>query len=321
MAILSEGHVRAWELSISKSLSGKEDWEHAYRFPKVGFSAILLDLGNPDILGKAVGASWFIDFPLIVGKRLSYSLKVGQGIGWVEKKFHYETNYKNFANSTTFNGYVNLSNMLHIHLSDRLQSSIGLSFIHFSNGSFRKPNLGLNIPASNLGIAYSFGKPFVKEEPKSNIEINKKTQFLVNLAISKKERIPLDPDSYKTYTVSLSSNKPVSIKSNIGAGIDWFYDASNKQELIAESEEEINPSFIETAQIGLHFSYVLRAGNIDFIFQPGFYVHNTYSTEGVLYHRIGTRYRITDHFFFSTTLKTHFAVADHFEFGITYQLK
>jgi hypothetical protein len=320
MAILNEGHVTIGELSYSKILGGKESWQHAYRYPHMGFSLMFMDLGSPNILGTAASGSWFIDFPLVQGKRFAYSLKAGQGIGWVEKKFDYETNYKNFANSTTFNGFVNLSNMLHYRFSERIETSIGIAFVHFSNGSFRKPNLGLNIPAVNFGVSYRPGRSIAVEPPEQPLTRNTKTRYFITAAIAKKERIPLDDKQYTVHTISASLLKPVSIKSHIGGGLDFFYDASNKAELIAESEEDINPTFMETAQIGLHFSYVLQAGIVQFLVEPGFYFHSQYKAEGSLYHRIGTRYRLLEKLYLNTTLKTHFAVADHFEFGLTYQL-
>jgi hypothetical protein len=209
--------------------------------------------------------------------------------------------------------------MLTVSVTPQLKPSLGLSFTHFSNGAFQKPNLGLNIPSVNVGLEYGFGKAEINQKPIPSAEKPGKRAYLLTLAGAKKERKPAENKNYPVFALFFTSHKSNNLKSYWGYGADLFYDDSKKRDL--QKEEASLPSFIETAQAGIHLSYLLKAGKVYYVVQPGVYVHSRYKEDGLMYHRLGTRYQLTENLLLNTTLKTHWAVADHFEIGLTCKIR
>ena len=49
---------------------------------------------------------------------------------------------------------------LQYHLANRIDLETGFSFTHFSNGSLKKPNFGINTLAPKISFKYSMGSRF-----------------------------------------------------------------------------------------------------------------------------------------------------------------
>ena len=317
MQVFNDGHVSGLELSLSKRLFGDDAWRSRLLNPEFGISLMALDLGNKQLLGNGYGLCWFFSFPLIKNSKLEYNLLAGQGLGLVDKKFEIKDNFKNFANSTRLNGFVYLSNTLGIPVTKDLVAEVGLSFIHFSNGGNSKPNLGLNIPAISLGVDYKIGRIQVDSIPPKKKDLRRMTTVI--LAFGVKERNPAQNMNYMAYSLNFTNYYSRNDISYFGVGADLFSDQALKKEVAKEGDS--NVTFSDQVRAGIHVSYIFKTKPIHFVIDHGFYLHSSYRGDGMMYNRLGARYRITEQFFLNTTLKTHFAVADHFEFGILYRIK
>jgi len=105
-----EGHSFAYELSFVKPTIGKKEWQQLYKYPQVGISGLFMNLGNPKELGNAYGVFSFIDMPLNQ-RKINWRLKLGYGLGYIEKPFDKTTNYKNIAIGSHINALI-YANML-----------------------------------------------------------------------------------------------------------------------------------------------------------------------------------------------------------------
>lgn len=316
--LIRKDHTQGFEVFAEKRLTGSSFWHQKYRYPKIGISGAYHFLGNPEELGDGYALFVYIDFPLISGDKLSYNLKVGQGLGWIETPFDRSENFKNLGISTNWNAYIHFNNHLEFKLTDRLKGSVGISYIHFSNGSSKTPNLGINFSSINAGLAYG-----IQRVPKQVLQDSakyhdfSKWERLIVVSGATKETKPIGGDRFAAFSASFTNQKNVSFKSKLGWGMDLFYDGS----IIAELEKtDVTATNFEILQPGLHGSYVLQMNRFSLLIQMGFYVYTKYTGDGSIYHRIGNRYQITDHLLLNLSLKSHFAVADHFEFGIGYRL-
>ncbi|MBW6482993.1 MAG: hypothetical protein K0B10_08015, partial [Vicingaceae bacterium] len=65
--------------------------------------------------------------------------------------------------------------------------------------------------------------------------------------------------------------------------------------------------------------YSLDVGNVSYMVQMGGYLLSAYKGDGLVYHRITSRYYINEQFFVNLGLKSHWAVADFIEFGVGYK--
>lgn len=311
-----KGHTFATELSLYNHSVGNRQWELYYNYPKVGVSALLLNFGNPKSLGNAFGIFPYINFPLNHGK-VKLNLKFGYGIGYIEKPFDRVNNYKNLVIGSHLNALIYINSQAEFPVSDKLKFTTGVSFTHFSNGSLKRPNLGINIVALNVGINYSFGNNSINNENTIS-DRSKEVQHLLLATFGIKEIDPIGGEKYPIYNISYNSFKVVTNKSKLGVGLDLSYNSSLEPLTIRLLNQDKGK--ISNFNVGVSGIYSLDIGKISLLFHTGAYIYRTYTLDNIVYSRIGTRYQINQKLFLNLSLKTHFFVADFIEYGIGYRL-
>ena len=127
-----------------------------------------------------------------------------------------------------------------------------------------------------------------------------------------KEIYPNLGPRYFSTTLSSTYFFPAKHKSDLGLGLDFFYDNSLS---IKNSRENGDSSRSANFRPGIHGSYQLKVASIGVLFDMGFYPYTEYKGDGLFYHRIGLRYYFKD-LYACINLKTHYARADFIEWGI-----
>ncbi|MBL4592680.1 MAG: acyloxyacyl hydrolase [Flavobacteriales bacterium] len=309
-----EGHTQAYEISFYKSTTGKKEWQQLYNYPKMGVSALAVNLGNERELGMGYGIFPYIEIPLNK-RKLNLRIKIGYGLGYIEKPFNRETNYKNITIGSHYNAIIYVNMGWAIKLSNAFSTSAGVSLIHFSNGSYSRPNLGLNNFSLNTGLAYNFGekkKHIVNDITERPHKWTKKVMFGVGV----KEILLVDGPKYFVSSYSFNLIKTRAQKSSFGFGADVFYNTSLSN-LIAEDKSS-TPSDLDDFRVGLVGIYSFDFGRVSFLIEMGGYVFSKYKGNGDIYNRFVTRFNVTDKVFINLSMKTHFAVADFIEYGVGY---
>ena len=309
---LVEGHAFAYEVSYYHSTYGGKDWQEVYNYPKLGISGLYMNFGNAEELGHGFGLLSFIELPMN-DKKINWRVKMGYGLGYIQKPFDRETNYKNIAIGSRLNALLYMSNMWHVNLNENLSTSLGVSLIHFSNGSYKKPNLGLNVATISAGFAYHFGA--LKEKQVS--EHNHRQHFWrkqVMLGVGLKEIPPVEGPKYFVSSLSFNGLRSFSEKSSYGVGVDLFYNTA-LPDLMAIEDDSYNTKGTDKLRFGIVGMYGLDFGRISLLLQMGAYVFNNYDEQGPIYHRVCTRYYVKENAFLNLSLKTHYAVADFIEVG------
>lgn len=313
-----EGHSFAYELSFYKATTGKKEWQQLYKYPKVGISVLYMDLGNKKEIGSGFGVFPFIEIPLNQQK-INWRLKMGYGLGYIEKPFDKTTNYKNIAIGSHFNALIYANMLWSVKITEGFDISSGLSIIHYSNSSFARPNLGINIASVNAGLTYSFGAKNelitnkIEDRPR-----NWKKQLMVGFGL--KEIPPVEGPKYFVNTYSFNMLKARSNKSSFGFGADLFYNSSLSDLIIVEDPTATQTS-LDNFRAGLVGIYGFDFGKISLYIEMGGYLFNKYTELGSIYNRLTTRFYVTDKLFLNAGLKTHFVVADFAEVGIGYNFK
>ncbi len=310
-----KGHTQIVEFSAYKNTTGKRQWEQYFNNPKVGISAVYINTGNKESLGNAYGIFPFVEMPLNHWK-ITWNLRAGYGLGYIEKPFDRETNYKNLAIGSKFNALIYV-NSLWKYKFKKIESSVGVSLTHFSNGSLKRPNLGINLFSANAGLAYNFGST-KNTIPFNGINKDHNWSKYINLNTGVKEIPPIGGGKYMVYTLSYQMIKTVTNKSGVGFAADGFYNTSLEPLLIRVQNEDIG--FRGNLRFGLSGIYTLALGKMEMMFQTGWYLYSPYHGNGNLYTRLNSRYFISDKIFLNLALKTHYAVADYIEYGIGYKL-
>lgn len=311
-----EGHTQAYELSFYKATIGKKPWQQIYNYPKIGISALAINLGNEKELGMGYGIFPFIEIPLNQ-RKINWRLKFGYGLGYIEKPFDRESNYKNIVIGSHINAIIHGNMLWSFKVVDAVSASAGLSLIHYSNASFSRPNLGINIVSFNAGLSYNFGaKQAIIVNTLENRPHQWNKQLMVGFGV--KEIPPVNGPKYFISSYSFNLIKNRAEKSSYGFGVDLFYNSSLK-DLIALDSANTN-SNLDNFRLGIIGIYSFDFGRVSLLVEMGGYAFSNYKKNGMIYNRLSSRFHINDKLFLNAGLVTHFVVADFFEAGIGYKL-
>ena len=308
--------TKSFELSVYKNTFGKKDWQQLHNYPRLGVSVIAMNLGNEKELGNGYGIFSFIELLSNHQRKISWNIKLGYGLGYIEKPFDRETNFKNVAIGSNFNALIYANSSWSVKFYKSVKLSLGLSIVHFSNASSSRPNLGINILSLNSGIFYAFGK---KEKYFAH-KINKRPRKWIKSlrgTFGVKEIPPAEGSKYFVSAYSFDFMKARAQKSSIGFGADLFYNLSLTQAI--ENDSTSTLSSFNNFRVGIAGIYAFDFGRVSLALEMGAYVFSRYKKQGLIYNRLFTKFNLNDKLFFTVGLKTHYFVADFPEFGIGYK--
>lgn len=318
-------HIPSFEINLARATYGQQQWEALYLYPVTGVSYWNGQLGSSETLGKAHALMPFISFPLIKQPKEELNFRLAAGLAYLTQKFDRIENYKYIAIGSNLNAAINFMLEYRWKPYDQLQLSAGLQLMHFSNGSIKTPNFGLNIPSVSAGAAFRINKsnPYIRRSIRPSLTMyefdgHDFVEFRIGSAFGKKSIGEVISEKYNVMAGSFSVLKSISYKSKIGIGFDLSYDGSDARH-VGEKGVDYN-SEMELAKTGFSLVYELVLSRLSFPVALGFYTSGRYN-EGLSYYKIGMQYLITPSIFASMSLKTHFARADYVAFGIGYRFK
>jgi hypothetical protein len=317
-------HFMSFEVNLGHETYGKNRWETMYAYPIVGLSYWRSDLGNSEFIGKANALFPYINFPLTRAQKHEINFRLGGGLAYLTKHFDRLNNYKYLAIGSHVNAAINLMFEVRWKPMPRTQVSAGIALMHFSNGSLKTPNYGINIPSVNLAIAYHLTKAnsFINRKvlpdlTKFEFDGRKYIEFDLVNAFGMKD-ISEYGKRYYVYTLSGNVFKAVSFKSKVGLGFDIFYDQSDLHK--AELEQIYIQRNSQIMKPGINMGYQLNLSRTSFVSSLGFYLGGKMARAGASYYKVGMRVMLSKNIFASLMLKTHFARADYIGLGIGYKL-
>lgn len=314
---LQKRHVRMAEFQYLKSSNGSKSWQDLYNYPLYGLGYRYVDFGNDKELGKGHALYSQMLLPLSRKNRFNINVRFGVGIGFIEKPFNSENNYKNLAIGSHLNGTVLTGLQFRFLTKKKIQLFGGVDFFHFSNGAFSLPNLGINLPSINFGLAYFSGNPLYHQENKEE-KPKLKRELTTAIGIGFKERYPPDGPKYSVKILNMQYQFPLHQKGRVGIGTEAMFDASLQPRL--ENDSIYLGKLEASTRIGVFGSIGLRMGRWDALLQPGLYLYNKVKEDGSIYNRLLLKYNLSHHFYAGVGLKSHFAKADYFEWSIGYKI-
>ncbi len=316
---LKKGNVKAFELNYSFNRIDNKTWHSYYNYPEVGISYMFMDLGYKDVLGYSHSIYPYIVFPFTKrAKQLSLSLKVALGLSYITKTYDSISNSLDIAISTPINLYACLGLNLNYRLSSKISANIGIYGTHFSNGSIKKPNYGLNILTGSFGIHYNFNQLSRIPKTFTNFEIDK-SKWVAILSGGIKETNKPGGSKYRTGSISIEYSKPFKKPLRYGVTFDYMFDGST---LVHFREDSVPyQSQLKASKLGLTLMGEMKLYRLSAFGNFGAYLYNHDKQNKAIYQRIGLRYRLSKSIYTQIALKTHLNVADYIEFGIAYKFK
>lgn len=317
-------HFPSFEVNLGKETFGQERWQVLYGYPIIGLSYWFSHMGNSQYLGSANALFPYVNYPLLRTSRQELNFRVGLGLAYLTKRFDRLENYKYVAIGSHLNAAVNLMVEYRYRVSPRLNLAAGLALMHFSNGSTKTPNYGINSPSLNLAAAYRLSKenPYLNRKMLPGLflfEFDGKRFIDLSAAttLAYKDMGSEYGRQFMIYNFFADITYPLTFKSSAGIGFDITHDESDKFTAELKSIEYEKPS--QLIRVGINGAYRLSMSNLHYMFNLGYYVggrvHPTKS-----YFKIGLQYDITHNLFVALSLRTHFAQADFVGIGIGYRM-
>jgi hypothetical protein len=312
-----EAHVLGFEIQLSRAELYEKPWSQEYRKPRFGVNIMYMDLGHPELTGKAISVGPNFETTIYHRSNDQIHYRVGTGVGYLTKKFDPIDNRRNQAIGSNFNGLMQMKLMwLHQFNNLPIESTLGFGLTHFSNGSFRVPNLGVNMPSLILGLNYGYGNLPKEPEPWDTIKI---PNWNLHLSYAFKSRSLADTKTFNIYNFGLERILRRSLTRQWRLGADLFFD---KTHYYIENPDKpltgLKP--LEMTELGFFAGHQWLIYRVHVLFDVGLYAYKPSNNKFFTYQRLGFKYHMHKQFYFRTTLKTHFGVADFIDWGIGYVL-
>lgn len=320
-----KGPTYGLDVNFKFQTFGKKEWHQWRKFPRFGITAMWLRFGNNEVLGSALSITPNINIPLFTKKKWEAFYQIGTGVAYMTKPYDVINNPEN--NAIGSHGVTTIFMKFHAfkQLNSNFKFHTGLSLNHFSNGSARLPNFGLNIPALIFGINYS-PQPLQKEDYLFH-EISRKPTRRFGMDIQSGygliQRFAIGGPRYPIYVFGVSGKYYLNRVNLLVTGFEYeqnkaiyhfalhTYHATNRSDAQKKAsrltwfvgDEFLFGSWSLTLQFGVYlgkFSF-LKSGTTYTKFSTRFYLPN----KGFLKHK----------FFLNLALKTHLTVAEYISLG------
>ena len=323
-----------WSVEVGVKASGEELWEQIANYPIRGIGWTKVRFLKRDELGSPWALYGFYRSHILRKKWYSwnYKLAVGVSSGW--KQYDPTTNPVNDVIGSKFNAYVeiNTGGSLQLSRSFFLDGDIGLT--HFSNGSSKLPQKGINILAYTLGLRYTPARPKNKVDPATILPFKTCHEIYVYLG-SGIRQVDFNRGSIvkgtETYGLNyLMSNLTIGYQIQRkyqfkwGGGLDINYDGT------ANSQVRMNGQTVEKAYVPLFHKIGLSAftgfewseGPFSLLLHVGYDIYRKKFDYNYapFYQRLGFRYYFTPKIFAGLNIRAvHFRIAKYMEWNVGFK--
>ena len=296
------------EIYYQRQTNPGPTWNNTKRLPQWGVALSATHSGSKYV-GAIVCLYPYMKFPLLTAGAFRSNLRVGFGIGWIQKTYDKIRNPENLLLSQKISSHANISWKNEIRLSSHHFINTAITFYHLSNAKTSLPNLGINIPTLSIGYRYAFNgeakKPVISYDT-----VNKKIFYKVFLSGGVKQMQVPDSSYYFVKLLTGEISKQVSYSSILSVGMFITHDASVRTDTLVK-----DLGSVKTSQVALYASYEYNFGRVLIPVQFGIFLYNSNSK---LLESVGLRYKITNNWMAQVLLKAHGHKADLMHLGVGY---
>ncbi len=312
--LIESSYYNGLDLRLAFRISDPDNvYSNVYRRPYYGFGWYNSTFHNADV-GHPTALYFFLTMPFTFeqSKRWTFSYSGAFGLSYNFNPYDSEDNPLNVFVGSSRNCYVHLGLVANYRFSEKWALNGTVGFKHFSNGSYKLPNYGLNLFPITLGVSY-------KVNPVEETLLTYKRPVplylphtLINVEwYNGSKNYEEGEKNYWKTGVGINVLRQIDYKYRIGLGVDYYY-APGMDERNASGDAH---SF---ALVGSWEWAIMRKVYIPI--GVAYYIKRNKENgeKKPYYERVGIRYRITDHINTGVTIKAHGGVADIFEWTVGY---
>jgi Lipid A 3-O-deacylase (PagL) len=310
------------ELDLFWTLADERFTRRSGLVARRGFALHAIDFDNPEVLGRVISLTPFVEPMIRAQDRFHGSVRLGVGFAWLNKVYDAETNPANlfFSTRLSFTGMVCAN--LGYRLSPHWEMRGGFNFNHISNAGMKEPNKGMNYPTWNFGAVYT-PQPVAIQRPVRDDAWRSESR--------KSSYAMLSGTLKNTSASDMHASERTALAGAIGM-VSW---RTGRMSALSGGAEVIHDGFVRAMldrvddrrsawKGALLAGPELLIGRVRFGVLIGGYVFNPSRDPGesalrrtdLVYQRYQLMYRFGDHLLVAYTLKAHRHVADAFDVRI-----
>jgi hypothetical protein len=326
MGHLVTEHPYLFQLSWAKTSDTTTVWKKRLNYPDVGVTLSHERFRN-EFLGNVTGLSYFTNFYLLNRNHHNQlTTELGFGISYADSPMDLETNNQNNAitSSILFNQYLKF-NYKYPQIYKGVGIQTGLTFIHFSNASFKSPNNGINSIFLNVGLNFNPTTQTILYPEKKNykdVQTKKPFSLHMKLGLGLHEVYP-GLGTKPVYTFSTMLSKPITNYAHLQTGVDFFASMAAKKYATFQYIAGYNQvdEVKDYKQIGAFVGYEYYFEKLSMESQVGYYLYDPLHLNLDLYGRLGLKYHFVNQpFSIGMALKIHNFKADYTTLDFQYTL-
>ena len=317
-----ESHITGFELLYEKR-NFMADWTPYYKNPVTSIGLSYFNFGQEET-GSGFTFQSSLQFSVKQWEKSNFAIRLGPGVGYVTKVFDAEKNRRNQAVGSHWNAFMQTAFLMeHALANEKGFLSYGFGISHFSNGAFKMPNLGYNLPS--LFFRYSMPLSYNNQEFDEEEVVDKKAfkpyfYYSASLIYARKERNFASPVTFNHKGLQARAFRQVNPVRAWRLGLDLMLDKTyNYTEFSQESLDSI--SLGDQVELGIAAGHEWRVGKLRLALETGAYLLKPTSFKRDLYQKMGFNYNLNKSFSVLGNLKFHRGVADYFEWGVTYNFR
>lgn len=315
-----ESLYRTITVTSSWDVPSSSVYSKIYRKPKLGLGISLVNFHNEE-LGKPITFFGYTEIPVTRPEsrwHVSYGVGAGLGIGF--NHFDKDGNPGNMAIGSSLNAYLEANFHAGYWINNDFLLSVGTGYRHYSNGSTKQPNAGINIVPVQLSVKYQTRKIVFHDATTPLPRYVRNFSYSIYNSVGMKQLTTDGPMIFKNLT-GFNAGYQFSYKYRAVLGFDLTY-SSGGSERVPGDASAFSKHFSYGPYLGWEWFFTER------IYVPvyaGVYLHRNYENDETnpFYQRIGLRYLFLRNKQLSAGvgLKTHFGQADFVEFGLGWTLR
>lgn len=314
-------HADGFQLNVGLNNTGTKAWHKSYNYPQIGIGFLRSGLGNDEIYGNMNVLYFYVDRKyLSLSNRLNIGNRIAFGPAYMSKQFDLKSNRNNIAIGSPINVFVQYDLTGYYQLTPKTTIRLAVGFMHASNGSTHEPNKGFNLITSGIGIQHSLTphSSIIRSAPASLTDTSRANLSIAGI-MGWKDISRFKEYLFPVYGITLEYSQRVSNTGWLGIVLSGYADQSIEEEFKLDGDTTFTSS--DRFSAALNLSYEMRMGRLSFLFQPGFYLHHSFSPYGKVVNKLMLRYCMYNKLLVSMAIKSHWvAKADFIEFGIGYRL-
>ncbi|MDR1343712.1 MAG: acyloxyacyl hydrolase [Prevotellaceae bacterium] len=313
-----------------------------YRYPHYGLgyymgnmNGVIMHSNARKGFGRPAALYVFFGSPVHRGKSMAVSYTISAGLSYNFNAYDPEEAPYNVLIGSKRNAYIDFALDFSFPLSQHSTLATGLSFQHFSNGSYQKPNRGINLLSGTLAYRWSSYRSSDKMYMRTPVPLweNMLEWYMfvgggvrmIDTDFDKNK--PRSSKRWRCSAISSAAMVQTSLRRKLGVGLDFFYFDWGEHVLRYRADKEgragVKTSVTDNMAFGIYLAHEVGYKRVWMLTDLGIYPFGRLGDNPVnplIYERLGVKWYLSNRLFAGVAIKAHGAKADYVEWTLGYSL-